>query len=84
MIVRNRLAVLMAEREIRSIADLQRKLIDDGYPVARRTLDRFHKNDNNRIDYDTIVALCSVLGCGVGDLFTLVKEETVKPGKTNE
>jgi putative transcriptional regulator len=74
MIVKNRLAVLMAEKEIRSISELQRMMENIGSPVARKTLDRFYKNENNQIHYDTIAALCAVLKCEVGELFTLVKE----------
>jgi putative transcriptional regulator len=74
MIVKNRLAILMAEKEIRSISELQRMLEEIGYPIARKTLDRFYKNENNQIHYDTIVAICSVLNCSIGELFTLAKE----------
>lgn len=75
MVVKNRLAILMAEREIRSIAELQRMMSEIGKPAARRTLDRFYKNENNQIHYDTIADLCQVLNCSIGDLFTLVDEE---------
>lgn len=74
MKVKNRLAVLMAEREIRSIAELERMLKNAGHPTARKTLDRLYKNDNNQIHYDTIAAICEVLNCDIGDLFTLVSE----------
>ncbi|MDP4087438.1 MAG: helix-turn-helix transcriptional regulator [Bacillota bacterium] len=74
MLVKNQLAVIMAQKEIRSISELQRKLEDKGFPIARKTLDRFYKNENNQIHYDTIAAICVVLDCGIGDLFTLVKE----------
>ncbi|BAD65391.1 helix-turn-helix transcriptional regulator [Bacillus sp. FSL K6-6483] len=75
MEVKNRLSILMAERNIRSIAELQRMLEDIGRPVARRTLDRFYKNENNQIHYDTIADLCMVLNCDIGDLFVLEKSE---------
>ncbi len=74
MIVKNRLAVLMAEKEIRSISELQRIMETAGHPIARKTLDRFYKNENNQIHYDTIAAICAVLECSIGDLFTLVEE----------
>lgn len=74
MIVKNRLAVLMAEREIRSISELQRMMKEAEHPIARKTLDRFYKNENNQIHYDTIAALCIILNCSVGELFTLVEE----------
>jgi putative transcriptional regulator len=75
MRVKNRLAILMAEREIRSVSELQRLLQENGTPIARRTLDRLYHNDNTQIHFDTIAALCEVLNCEVGDLFVLVKEE---------
>lgn len=74
MIVKNRLAVLRAEKGIRSISELQRMMKEAGYPIARKTLDRFDKNENNQIHYDTIAALCVILKCSVGELFTLVEE----------
>lgn len=75
MMIKNRLGVLMAEREIRSISELQRMLEENGTPTARRTLDRFYKNENNQIHYDTIAAICTVLNCQVGDLLVMVDEE---------
>jgi len=75
MRVKNRLAVLMAEREIRSVSELQRLLQENGTPIARRTLDRLYHNENTQIHFDTIAALCEVLRCEIGDLFVLVKEE---------
>lgn len=74
MVIKNRLSYLMLEKDIRSISELQRKLEEVGHPTARRTLDRFYKNENNQIHYDTIVALCVVLNCTPGDLFVLVEE----------
>ncbi|MGD6898636.1 helix-turn-helix domain-containing protein [Bacillus infantis] len=75
MVVRNNLAVIMAQKGIRSISELQRIMEDKGHPVARRTLDRFYKNENNQIHYDTIADICSVLEIGIGDLFSLVEDK---------
>lgn len=76
MKVKNQLAVLMAQKEIFSISELQRQLEEKGHPIARRTLDRFYKNENNQIHYDTIAAICTVLDCGIGDLFKLVESDS--------
>jgi putative transcriptional regulator len=73
--VKNRLAIIMAEKEIRSISELKRILDEKEKPIARRTLDRFYHNDNNQIHYDTIADLCEVLEVEIGELFTLVDEE---------
>ncbi len=73
--VRNNLAVIMAQKGIRSVSELQRRMEDAGVPVARRTLDRFYKNENNQIHYQTIADLCAVLDCTIGELFSLVDVE---------
>lgn len=75
MQVKNRLAIIMAEQGIRSISELQRMMENAGSPAARKTLDRFYRNENNQIHYDTIAALCTVLNCGIGELFILVDED---------
>ncbi len=73
MKVKNNLALLMVQKGIKSVSELQRQLKDKGHPIARRTLDRFYNNDNNQIHYDTITAICHVLNCDIGDLFSLVE-----------
>lgn len=75
MKVKNRLAVIMAEKEIRTISELQRMLEKNGTPVARRTLDRLYKNENNQILYRTIADLCQTLDVSIGELFILVDDE---------
>lgn len=75
MKVKNRLAVIMAEKEIKSIAELIRIMKEHNKPIARRTLDRIYHNDNHQIHYDTIADLCEVLEVEIGDLFVLVPEE---------
>ncbi|MEK4754842.1 helix-turn-helix transcriptional regulator [Priestia sp. FSL R5-0597] len=72
-IVKNRLAIIMAEKEIRSVSKLQELMELKGHKIARRTLDRLYKNDNNQIHYDTIAAICVVLDIQPGDFFTLVE-----------
>lgn len=74
MRVKNRLSIIMAEKGIRSVSELQRLMTDKGHPVARRTLDRLYRNDNNQIHYDTIADICIVLDIEVGDLFILVDD----------
>lgn len=75
MQIKNRLAVLMAEREIKSVSELHRRIKESGMTMSRRTLDKFINNESNRIDYDTITTLCTILSCDIGDLFVLVEEE---------
>lgn len=74
MIVKNRLAVTMAEKGIRSVSELHRMIQSQGLTMSRRTLDKFYNNDSNRIDYDTLGTLCKVLECDIGDLLYLEEE----------
>jgi putative transcriptional regulator len=73
--VKNRLAVLMAEKEIRSVSALHRSIKEKGLTMSRRTLDKFYSNESNRIDYDTLATLCEVLDCGIEDLLYLEDKE---------
>jgi putative transcriptional regulator len=73
-IVKNRLAVVMAEQGIRSVSALHRMIQDKGYTMSRRTLDKFYSNESNRIDFDTLGTLCLVLGIEIGDLLYLDEE----------
>jgi putative transcriptional regulator len=75
MRVKNRLAVIMAEKGIRSLSALHRMIEEEGLTIARRTLDKFHKNESNRIDYDTLATLCKVLNVTPGDILYLEEEE---------
>lgn len=74
MLVRNRLAVLMAEKGIRSVSELQRMIQEEGLTISRRTLDKFYNNESNRFDMDTLATLCVILDCQIGDILELVKE----------
>ncbi|MCP1355053.1 helix-turn-helix domain-containing protein [Aneurinibacillus migulanus] len=73
MFVRNRLAVLMAQKGIRSVSELHRMIDAKGLTIARRTLDKFYNNESNRVDYDTLATLCVVLNCGIDDILYLEK-----------
>lgn len=73
MQVRNRLSVLMAQNDIRSVSELQRMIKDHGMNISRRTLDKFYNNESNRFDMDTLATLCVILNCEIGDLLVLVK-----------
>lgn len=74
MKVRNRLSVLMAEKGIRSVSQLQRMIEDEGLSISRRTLDKFYNNDSNRFDMDTLATLCKILECHPGDILELVPD----------
>ena len=69
MRIKNRLAIIMAEKEIKSISELIRLFEKHDKKIARRTLDRLYHNENNQIHYDTIADLCEVLDVEIGELF---------------
>jgi putative transcriptional regulator len=75
MQIRNRLSILMAERDIRSVSELQRKIKEHGLTISRRTLDKFYNNESNRFDMDTLATLCVILDCKVGDILELVPDK---------
>ncbi|MCA1029322.1 helix-turn-helix transcriptional regulator [Cytobacillus kochii] len=71
--IKNRLAVLMAEKEIKSVSELHRMIQNKGMTISRRTLDKFYNNQNNNISYDTLETLCIILDCELHDLLILQK-----------
>lgn len=74
MQVKNKLAILMAEKEIRSVSELHRRIQKQGLTMSRRTLDKFYRNESNRIDYETLATLCTILDCEIGELLYLDQE----------
>jgi DNA-binding Xre family transcriptional regulator len=74
MYIKNRLSILMAEKGIRSVSELQRMIKEHGLTISRRTLDKFYNNESNRFDMDTLATLCVILDCKIGELLELVQE----------
>jgi len=72
--VRHRLPILMAEREIKSVAMLSEKS-----GIDYRTLYNFYSYVHKKLDPQLIITLCETLKCDIGDLLCLkeVKEEQV-------
>ncbi|MFE3973158.1 MULTISPECIES: helix-turn-helix domain-containing protein [unclassified Peribacillus] len=71
--IRNRLAIVMAERNIKSISELHRMIQEKDMTISRRTLDKFYNNQNNNISYDTLETLCTILDCELHELLVLHK-----------
>ena len=61
--IRCRLSTLMGERKLK-IADVAR-----GAGLHRNTVTGLYKETVERVDLDTIDALCGFLDCEVGELF---------------
>lgn len=72
--IRNRLAVLMAENNIKSVSELHRMIQAKDMTISRRTLDKFFNNQNNNISYDTLETLCTILGCELHELLVMEKQ----------
>jgi len=65
--IKCRLSILMGERKLR-VADVAR-----GTGLSRSTVTSLYKETAERIDLDTIDALCEFLDCEVGELFVREK-----------
>ncbi len=68
--LKNNLRLLMAKNGIRTMVELEEKS-----GVSRQVLDRLDKNKSKRLDFETVVKLCKLFDCEVGDLFYLEGEE---------
>lgn len=66
MKIRNNLALLMGKHKIRSVNMLSAKT-----GVSTPALYRLYDEKNERIDYTTIIALCTFFNCEIGDLLYL-------------
>lgn len=69
MKLKNNLRVLMAKNNIRSMSELERVS-----GVSRQVLDRLEKGKTKRLDFDTVLKLCDVFDCEIGDLFFIDEE----------
>lgn len=70
MELKNNLRILMAQHGIRSMVELEAKS-----GVSRQVLDRLEKGKSKRLDFDTVVKLCNLFNCEVGDLLYVDKKE---------
>ena len=70
MELKNNLRILMAQHGIRTMVELEEKS-----GVSRQVLDRLEKGKSKRLDFDTVVKLCNLFNCEVGDLLYVGKKE---------
>lgn len=70
MELKNNLRILMAQHGIRTMVELEEKS-----GVSRQVLDRLEKGKSKRLDFDTVVKLCNLFNCEVGDLLYVDKKE---------
>jgi putative transcriptional regulator len=67
--LKNNLRLLMAKNGIRTMVELEEKS-----GVSRQVLDRLDKDKSKRLDFETVVKLCKLFNCDVGELLYLDKE----------
>lgn len=65
MKIRNKLRILMAEHRY-NIQD-----VSDKTGISRNTISKLYNEKSTNIAFDTIVKLCDLFNCKVGDLFYL-------------
>lgn len=65
--IKSNLAMLMAEKKIRSLNKLSKETGVSGPALAR-----IYDGTNVRIDYSTIEALCRFFDCKIGDLLEYI------------
>lgn len=67
--IKSRLKILIAEREIKSISELERLLKESGLGISRNTLSKLSTNKNiNTVSLEFIDKLCTFLNCDIKDL----------------
>lgn len=77
-----RLRVLMAEREIPTATELQRRLKDVGVEISSVQLTRVIKEMPSRISAQLLRGLLEVLDCGVEDLILVERDGDATPAET--
>lgn len=61
--LKTNLRILMAKKGIRTMVELEEKT-----DVSRQVLDRLDKGKSKRLDFETVIKLCTFFECEVGEL----------------
>ena len=69
-VLKNNLRLLMAQHGIRSMVELEEKS-----GVSRQVLDRLDKGKSKRLDFETVVKLCTLFDCDPGDLLYIDEQK---------
>ena len=68
--IKSRLKILMAERDIRSISELERQLETRNLAISRTSLNKIYHNQNTSKTYlETVFKLTIFFNCGLNSLF---------------
>lgn len=76
-VIKSRLPIIMAERGIRTIADLSRRT-----GISRTALTTLYYGAGKGVSWETIETLCGFLNVGVGDLLVYVDDGQSQKGVT--
>ena len=67
--IKSRLKILIAERDIKSISELDRMLKEKNLGISRNTLDKLATNKNiNTVSLEFIDKLCIFFNCNINEL----------------
>lgn len=77
--LRWRLRVMMAERGIRTVTELTRRLGDIGIEISTQQMNRIANELPARLPTDVLAGLVTVLRCEVGDLIVAEPAPTDRP-----
>lgn len=84
--IKNRLAVLIRMRGLRSASEFGRRMTEAGFPMSSSHASRFEKDDMPATDLRFVNAACNVLQCLPDDLYEITVElaegEEVDPSLT--
>ena len=68
--IKSRLSILMAEKGIRSIAELERQLNTSGLKISRSSLNKIYHDQNiNKTHLETVWKLTRFFNCELDNLF---------------
>lgn len=79
MAVKNRLAALMGEKQVRTNEIVNVATVAAGTGLSRQTIYSWLDNKVERFDAPTISAFCRYFKCGVGDLLVFEEGTEVEP-----
>lgn len=79
-----RLAVMMAERGIRTATELHRQLIEYGIDISSDRVSRVVSQKPERLNLDLLACLATVLNCNTDDLLRLSSQELLLNPSNNE
>jgi DNA-binding Xre family transcriptional regulator len=78
--IKNRLAILIRQRQINSASEFGRRMTAAGFPMSSSHASRYEKETSPGFDLKFMNVACNVLQCTPNDLYEMVIE--LEPGET--